>query len=86
MRRRQHARPLTSVLLCSSPASQGVETEVGQEFIVQRSINEGVVARRAHGEQVSRHLDDVNVILPQYGEVCVQVTDKVHHLENKACY
>lgn len=38
------------------PSGQHAVAQVGQELVVERGVDEGVVAGRAHGEQVARHL------------------------------
>lgn len=53
------------------------------ELVVEGGIDEGIVAGRAHGNQVTRDLDDVDVPLVQDGELLVDVSDEVHHLEGQ---
>lgn len=86
VRHRQDAWPLSPVFRFSFSPGQEVETQVREEFVMQRSINEWVVASGAHGKEVTGHLDDVDIVLPQDGEVCVQVADQVHHLWSKHRY
>ena len=50
---------------------------------MERGIDERVVAGGAHGQQVAAHLDEVDVTLPQDGEVWVQVTDEIDHLQGE---
>ena len=49
-------------------------------FRVDDGVDEGVVAGGAHGHQVAAHLQEVDVALPRYVEVGVQVQQQVQHL------